>query len=335
MTRSMHDTGGEGEDGPLPVGLPVASPVPAMTPSAATLGLPPASGFAATKDPSPQRVRRPERRRGLGVAGLVGLNELLSERDVAVLEAVAAHRFLTTQHIELLLFHDHASQLSGSRSCRRVLARLETWRLLERPIRRIGGLSAGSASSVWTLSSAGQRLLSLRAGEGAVGRVREPGERFIAHYLAVADAHVGLVLAERAKQLELLQVQTEPACWRSYTGLGGNRQTLKPDLFAVSAPLGPDGAKADFEDHWFIEIDRATESLPTILKQCRLYEAYRRQGPELVDRGVFPLVLWVVPHQTRATKLQAALRSARGLDNGLFRVTTAESFVGAVVGGTA
>jgi hypothetical protein len=269
------------------------------------------------------------------VPGLVELSRLLSDRDLAVLKTVSSHRFLTTRHVERLLFHDHATPASGSRTCRRVLRRLESLNLLQRPLRRIGGLSAGSASSVWMVSSRGLRLLNLRAGVGAVGRVREPGERFVQHYLAIADAHLGLVEAERARRLEVIEVQIEPACWRQFSGLGGSREILKPDLFVVSAAVPGEGGKAAFEDHWLVEVDRGTESLPTLLRQCQLYESYRRQGGEQLERGVFPLVVWVVPDEVRAAKLQAALQAARDLDNELYRVVTSDGFVDLVYGGAA
>jgi len=202
---------------------------------------------------------------------------------------------------------------------------LERHGLLERPIRRVGGLQAGSASSVWMLSSMGQRLRNLRDGVGAVGRVREPGERFVRHYLAIADTHLALVEAAK-KRLELLTVQIEPACWRSYTGLGGSAELLKPDLYAVTA-------SGEFEDHWFIEVDRATESIPTLIKQCRQYEAYRHNGTEQARTGLFPLVLWVVPDESRAAKLRQALTLARDLDIALFRIVTPDRLIATITGG--
>lgn len=273
-------------------------------------------------------MSRPERRRGRGAVGLSELARLLSERDMTVLDLLANHRFLTTTQVFGFLFHDHASVDSGSRVCRRVLHRLEAVGLIERPIRRVGGLSAGSASSIWLLTSAGQRLRSLRSGLGAVGRVREPGERFVRHYLAVADAHLALVTAARAGQFELVRVELEPGCWRSYTGLGGSSEMLKPDLYAVTA-------SGEYEDHWFCEIDRATESLPTLIRQCQQYETYRRSGREQAERGLFPIVLWIVPDDRRADKLDATLRAAHNLDRALFRITTPEHLIDVIAGGSA
>jgi hypothetical protein len=240
-----------------------------------------------------------------GLGDLGGYARRLSERDYAVLDVVGAHRFLTTRQLHAFTFqpsHPSTSE-STERVCRRVLMRLENWGLLQRPVRRIGGLEAGSASSVWMLTTAGQRLRNQRSGLGAVGRIREPGEGFVRHYLAIADSHLALIQAQRAKRLELLDVQIEPAAWRGYTGPTGTPVTLKPDLYAVTAT-------GEYEDHWFMEVDRATESIPTLIKQCRQYEAYRRSGAEQADSGLFPLVLWVV----------------------LFRITTPERFIAVVTG---
>lgn len=207
-------------------------------------------------------------------------------------------------------------------------ARLETWRLVQRPLRRIGGLSAGSAASVWMLTSAGLRLLNLSAGRGAVGRIREPGHGFVRHYLAIADARVAITEASRARTFDLLELQCEPTCWRAFTGLGGEKRTLKPDLYVVTAATA-------YEDHWFVEIDRGTESLPTLLTQCQQYQRYHHSGQEQADGGVFPRVLWVVPDARRAAGLSQSIGSARDIRTELFRVTTPDKLIPALVEGAA
>jgi hypothetical protein len=263
---------------------------------------------------------------GAGSGGLAEQAGRLSARDNAVLDLIGAHRFLTTRHVQAFAFeHQHATPASAGRVCRRVLQRLERSGLLQRPIRRIGGLQAGSAASIWMLTTAGQRARNLRQGLGAVGRIREPGEGFIRHYLAIADTHLALVTAARAQQLELLSVQIEPAAWRRYTGPTGQPAVLKPDLRAVTA-------SGQFEDHWFIEVDRATESLPTLITQCRQYETYHRSGQEQAATGLFPLVLWIVPDHARATKLRNALEASRDLDQQLFRITTPDRLIALVTG---
>jgi hypothetical protein len=198
--------------------------------------------------------------------------------------------------------------------------------VIEHLERRVGGVRAGSASYVWRVGLIGDQLLRLASGDGVRARRKEPSAHYLDHCLAVADCHLALVAASREARIELLQVQTEPTCWRDYLASGGTQRTLKPDLYALTA-------SGEFEDHWFLEIDRATESLPTIVGKCVQYEAYRRTGREDHDHGVFPLVVWVVPDQVRASKLQAALRAARGLDRDLYRVTTVNDLATLVTGG--
>jgi hypothetical protein len=222
-----------------------------------------------------------------------------------------------------------ATPLSGARVCRRVLRRLAELRVLVHLERRIGGVRAGSASYVWQIGPVGDRLLRERA-EQPRRRQREPGLLFLDHCLAVADAHMSLVRAHRAGDLELIEVQTEPDCWRVFTGLGGARLTLQPDLSIVTA----DPADQAYVNCWSVEIDRGTEPLPRLLAKCGRYEACRQSGAEHEDEG-FPVVVWVMPDQRRAERLAAEIQRDRSLDLQLYRITTAESVVQVIRGGVA
>lgn len=287
---------------------------------------PPARVAVPKDSPSTSSSSSAERRarRRVSRIGLEELSRLLLDRDLAVLQAVDQNRFLTTAHIQAMLFSGHATPLTAARTCRRVLRRLEASRLLTRPLRPIGGLQAGSASSVWMLTLPGRRLLNMRAGIGAVGKVREPGEGFVRHYLAIADVRVALIEADRLGRFTLLDVQIEPLSWRRYLSAGNaSVVTLKPDMFIAAA--GP-----RYEAQFYVEVDRGTESLPTVLKQCQLYEAYRGSGIDQERAGLFPRVLWVVPDETRADKLRAAIGNTRGLDGSLYLVTTLDGVVDVV-----
>ena len=70
----------------------------------------------------------------------------LSDRELAVIESVERFRYLSARQIEELLFHDHATPLTGARTCRKVLGRLTEASILWRLERRIGGVRAGSSS---------------------------------------------------------------------------------------------------------------------------------------------------------------------------------------------
>jgi hypothetical protein len=247
-----------------------------------------------------------------------------------MLRDLAAFHFLTTRQLEVLHFAGHPTPATGARLCRRSLARLHRLGVVTHLERRIGGVRAGSASYVWRVGPVGDRLLHMDTDSGSRQRRKEPSERHLTHVLAVADVYVRVVTASRAGHLELMGYEPEPACWRRYLGAGGQPEVLKPDL-ALATAVG------DYEDHWFVEVDRATESLPTLLRKCWQYEHYRRSGQEQVQAsdGVFPRVVWVLPDQARQARLAAGLQQARELPPSLFRLCVTEDLVDVLAGGAA
>ena len=79
-------------------------------------------------------------------------------------------------------------------------------------------------------------------------------------------------------------------------------------------------AISEVEAHAFIEIDRDTVHLPTVLNKCSTYLRYRQTGTEQASSGVFPAVLWIAPDQSRADKLRAAIRRDPELPDDLFTI---------------
>ncbi len=252
--------------------------------------------------------------------GLDRLRANLSERDLGVVSSLAQHRFLTARQIEQLHFAAHATELTGARVCRRTLARLTEQRVLARLTRRsVGGLHAGSASFIYTLGPIGNRLL------GGRRRVDEPSVAFLDHVLAVADVHVVLALEARTGRVELVELVTEPDCWRRALRVGGGVDVLRPDLYIVTADR-------EYEHCWFVEVDRGTASLPAVVSKCHDYVAYRQTGQEQKRTGTFPLVLWITPDAGRKARVEQAIR--RNLPAELFRVTDNRGFVASMNGGT-
>jgi len=309
----------------VPVAVPAASP---SDPAAHDQNAVSMRTGAATTTP----VGRPSSLAGprAGRRVVVGLALSLSARDKGVLSSVADHRYLTSRQIERFHFHDHATSLSGARVGRRVLRRLHSLRVLTHLERRIGGIHAGSASYIWQVGPAGDRLLRTENG-GTRRRQHEPGRLFLEHCLAVADAHLKLVEADRASIVELVGLQPEPDCWRRFSGLGGARLMLQPDLYAVTG----DRADPEYVNRWFIEVDRGTESLPTLLKKCQQYESYRSTGIEQADGDTFPVVVWQLPDENRLTRLRTAIARSSRLEHALFRLATPDSFMGVIAGGPA
>jgi hypothetical protein len=237
----------------------------------------------------------------------------LSERELAVVASLNRYRYMSARQIEKLHFFNHASPLTGARTCRRVLERLTRASVLWRLERRIGGVRAGSASFIYALGPLGHRVVTDT--DGARVRRREPSAEFLDHTLAIAELAVDLHCLTRSGNLDLLDIEPEPTCWRRFTvGLEGV-QVLKPDL-SVSLRA------SDYEYHWFVEIDLSTHSAAAVVRKCRLYDRYWATGIEQDRSGLFPRVLFVAPNARRAGLLERTIDSAHHLNAKLFAVTT-------------
>ncbi|MDL2081958.1 replication-relaxation family protein [Streptomyces sp. GXMU-J15] len=244
----------------------------------------------------------------------------LSDRDLAVLESLRTHRLLATAHIRRLHFaHGHTTVGAASGATMRVLTRLESHGLVARLMRRIGGVRSGSSGIVWQLASTGERLLRTLHGEKKRRRYVEPSLLFIEHTLAEAELAVQLHEFAGAGAIELITIETEPGCWRSFINPHGTLEWLKPDLYAVTA-------SGDYEDHWFLEVDRTTEHPTAVVRKAKVYQRYAATGAHQARHGLFPAVVWVVPGNGRRAALEAALSADRGVQPELFRVVTVEEF---------
>lgn len=242
----------------------------------------------------------------------------LSDRDWAVIRFVRQHRYATTAQIRRMFFTAHTSQSAATRACLRVIDRLLTQRIVTRLERRVGGVRHGSAAFVWGLDVIGERLI--RADGDARHRVHEPSVAFLAHTLAITETRVRLHEAATSDAFSLKLVQVETEAWRTYVAPSGTTSILKPDLMVT---LRSDA----YDDHWYLEIDLGTESLPVVLRKCRTYEEYRRAGCAQAEHGVFPRVLWVLPTPARVTHLNAAIAAEPRLPDRLFTCVTREELV--------
>jgi hypothetical protein len=151
---------------------------------------------------------------------------------------------------------------------------------------------------------------------------------FLDHTLAIADARIELEAASRERLFDLVEVEIEPRSWRRFSGPGGAPAFVKPDLYVVTG-------RDDFEDCWFIEIDRGTESPEAISRKCHAYDLYWRSGLEQAEHGTYPLVLWVAPNKRRTQKIDGVIARARNVNRELFRSTITEQLVQTVAGGAA
>ena len=253
---------------------------------------------------SPQRIH---------VRHAAWVGERLSERDWAIVEVVNRLRLVRSDQIERLLF----AELSGrSRVVTRgrVLRRLADWQVLDALPRRIGGSPRGSSGSVFALGLVGQRLLAERQLiAGSTPRVRHAGvptDRTVGHMLAVSELYVSLDEKATGIGAQVETFEAEPACWWS-NGLGGY---VKPDAYVLLV-------HGQVRDHWWIEADLATESLPTLKRKFLTYLDYVARG-QLGPSGVIPRVLVSVPSEGRYTAVRELFSRLPDPANQLFSVIT-------------
>jgi Replication-relaxation len=240
-------------------------------------------------------VTGPGRRQRVRMPYVERLAERLSARDWSIIETLDRAHLASGLQLERL----HFNELTGrSRSVMRwkVLKRLVDARIITSLDRRIGFSQHGSTGFCYVLDSAGQRLVQLQANrefpQCRIRRPRVPGERFVAHTLAVTELYVALVERARLGQLVLVEYQVESAAyWRD-----GLRAWIKPDAF-VKVRQG------SVADYWWYEADLATESLPTLRAKMLAYLDFVRRG-QLGPEGVMPRVLIGVPTSQRLAAIE-------------------------------
>ena len=222
----------------------------------------------------------------------------LSDRDWLILTSLQAARLLTGDQLTRLHFDDLSID-TQHRTRRRVMQRLHELKIVSRLDRLVGGVRAGSTGWVYALDVLGHRLLQLHAGDSERSRLRHPwtpGQLFTMHALAIGELYVQLTEASRPGSFKLATFQTEPACWWP-DGLGGY---LKPDAFAVLST-------ESYDELLWLEVDRGTESLPTLRRKIATYVDFVERG-QLGPREVLPHVVVTTPNEQRQASVSALLR---------------------------
>jgi hypothetical protein len=177
----------------------------------------------------------------------------------------------------------------------------------------VGGDRAGSAGLIYALDTDGQRLFTT-----PTGRARRPwpiGWPFVQHTLDVTELYVRLREAERTGVVQLLRFDAEPDSWQQINGW-----RLKPDAYLVVAD-------ADWERHTWVEVDRDTESLPTLRRKLLSYVQAAAAGA-VAPLGVMPQVLVTVPNQARQLAVEQVVAHLPAPANDLI---TVEQFTSALL----
>ncbi len=241
---------------------------------------------------------------------LAEIGSSLSERDWAIVKDVATLGIMCGEQLRQLHYYGATKRLARLR-----LAALAESGVLERIERRVGGQHAGSDGYCYSLGLVGQRLLY--PVKRRYWRLPTPGPPFLAHAVGVSQLYTDLRLLERSGGFHLTAFSAEPACWRRYFGPGGTPRWIKPDAHIVIEGR-------EFEDSYFIEVDRSTEFPTRITAKAKAYISYYQSGREQAESIVYPMVAFIVPDDRRRTQIVETLAKLPAEYWSLFTVLVAK-----------
>jgi hypothetical protein len=266
-------------------------------------------------------------RRRITPKQLALLEETLTPRERDVISTLDRLRLATTEQLRRICFAG-LTRGSAARQAPALLGSLAERQVVVKLARQVGGVRAGSRAAVWSLDTAGQRLASAcgPAGGRALRQPWTPSLAFLAHRLAVSDCFAGLMERVHAREIDLLDFDAEPLSWRRYASPYGGTQTLKPDVFVRLGVAGVERGS-------FVEIDRSTESRPTLAKKLRVYRTFWETGREQHRRGYYPSVVFAVPDEDRKAALLEVFEAQPEDSQPLWRVTLAANLIDHLIEG--
>lgn len=256
------------------------------------------------------------------------ISHLLDSREFEILQTINNVKFITANQLQRIFFTKNENLATNLRACNRLINKLKKFGLIASLEQRIGGKRAGSGSTIWTISSAGFQLLRLdemNSIKGTRKKLYEPNILFLEHTLAITEAYTRLKELDRKKKIELLEVQNEPKCWRTFS-LKNTPTFLKPDLFAHFAQ------NDEYEEFYFLELDQATEAPSRVVRKCKFYISYYNSGVEQRQNGVFPYVLWITINEKRREQLTRYIHEHLPKAEMLFRVITIDELKTLIAG---
>lgn len=252
-----------------------------------------------------------------------------TDNNTQILYFLSQARYATTNQLARLFFADSARFETAIRRANFTAQSLKKAGLVSHLKRRVGGTRRGSASYVWQITFKGLKLLK-NQDDSITLRYKnkyEPTQHHVEHTLAITEVFVETLEAVRdSEKLSLETFSFEPNSWRSYQKLSGIGMTLKPDAYLELV-------SQEYEDHYFLEIDRSTESLVRILNTCKKYIEYYRSGIEQRQKEVFPYVLWVVPDDKRKLAISKVIQKELYNFWELFTVITLDEYSDYIKGG--
>lgn len=253
----------------------------------------------------------------------------LTNNDISILNFLNQARFATTRQLARLFFSDSPTTETSIRRTNFAVQRLKQAGLISHLERRIGGVRAGSASYVWQITFQGLKLLKGKDNSIALRYKNqyEPSQHHVEHTLAITEIFIETIeVCRNSNSISLENFSFEPTSWRDYQKLSGVGITLKPDAYLKLV-------NREYEDNYFIELDRSTESLTRVVNQCKKYIEYYRSGIEQRQNEVFPYVLWIVPDEKRKSAISKVIQKELYNFWELFTVLTLDEFQDYIKGG--
>jgi len=243
----------------------------------------------------------------------------LTERDRAIVAAVASYRCLRSDQLQALFF-------PSRRTCNRALARLYHHRFLQR-LRPLIEWGSGDCPTIYVLDTKGRDLLT-QAGLLEHVRISEshkPISRyFLDHTLALNGVCIALTRAAHTQGITLERWISEAEFRHSpdkieYSG---------PQNRVLTRAIRPDAACILRQPHYtsrlLLEIDRATEDNPRFVRdKVRPGVAYLKSRAYKARFG-FNSGRWLVvtTSETRLANMKRATEAAVGREASVFYFTT-------------
>jgi hypothetical protein len=223
----------------------------------------------------------------------------LTARDVEIVEAVHQYRVLRQDQIQGLFF-------STKNAAQRALARLYDHGFLERKFLPV---LYGRSPTLYVLDKRGADLLRSKHGYEDLNwyaSSKALKTDFIEHTTALNDFRVSVVVAARRRGLKLTTWASESQLKADYdrVRIAEVRQPVSviPDgYFVLDTPRG--------EAHFFVEVDRGTETLQRFKQKVSAYIAYHESGGYERRYGTRSLrILTIATGEGRLANLRTATR---------------------------
>jgi hypothetical protein len=244
---------------------------------------------------------------------LITTTARLRERDLALLDALYEHRFLTRRQIQTLYFAEHPDPRTGrpvsTRTPRAAQRRLQRLRHAGLILRRSLTDRAGRRDHdpYYCLALDGAALVAHRNNLPVAETRKRAADAlanplFVRHALAGGELHCALTQAARNHPGH----HCPPDWWFG-------EQSASQQFTDRGRPLllRPDGysryqAGQDIH-HLLVEIDLGTMSLPRLHEKLDRYRAYSRSGAWQTRYPVFPKLLLLTTNSQRITTLHSQL----------------------------